>query len=646
LEKRCQSTNSADEIVPIVDAFLSKLRGLSSILVLLMLAWGSSMVAQKNLTDTVTIPEVVVTGSRQEIDARHLPMSVSVVNQSQIEKRYDPSLLPILTEQVPGLFTTARGTMGYGVAAGAAGGMSMRGIGGSPTTRMLVLIDGHPQYMGLMGHPIADAYQSMLAKKVEVVRGPASMLYGSNAMGGVINIITDQNETDSLTNQARVGYGSFNTLTTEASSKYRHRKFSSLVNASYNSTDGHRDRMGFEQYSGYGKAGVDISKHWKSFVDINYTHFNASNPGTEQQPLYENDSRITRGMASASLDNNYRSTSGALKLFYNWGEHQINDGYTTGGTPRNYLFRSNDHMIGASLYQSTSLYSGNWLTLGFDYKQFGGVARNEFNSGASTTIADKSESEAAGYIDFHQSVGTKMTVHAGIRYDHHSHTGSQWIPQMGASFYPLTNGEIKVIASKGFRNPTIRELYMFPPQNPDLEPESLWSYEVSWSHRPLQGRLTYGANLFLIKGSNMIQTVMQQGRPLNVNTGEIENRGIELSTTCRMSKTVHLTGNYSLLHMETPILAAPEQKLYAGIDYTQKRWSASTGVMYIDGLYTTTNPAKQETYTLWNLRGSYWMLPAIELYLKVENLLDEQYEINAGFPMPGITALGGISINF
>lgn len=109
------------------------------------------------------IDEVVVTGTRNETDVRHLPMTISVVGRQQIEKRYEPSL-PLLTEQVPGLFTTSRGIMGYGVSTGAAGGMSLRGIGGSPTAGLLVLIDGHPQYMGLMGHPIADAYQSMMAE--------------------------------------------------------------------------------------------------------------------------------------------------------------------------------------------------------------------------------------------------------------------------------------------------------------------------------------------------------------------------------------------------------------------------------------------------------------------------------------------------
>lgn len=148
-----------------------------------------------------TIDEVVVTGTRNETDIRHLPMTISVVGRQQIEKRYEPSLLPLLTEQVPGFFTTSRGIMGYGVSTGAAGGMSLRGIGGSPTAGLLVLIDGHPQYMGLMGHPIADAYQSMLTEKVEVLRGPASVLYGSNAMGGVINIVTRKQQDEGSKNE-------------------------------------------------------------------------------------------------------------------------------------------------------------------------------------------------------------------------------------------------------------------------------------------------------------------------------------------------------------------------------------------------------------------------------------------------------------
>ena len=183
------------------------------------------------------IEEVVVTGTRNETDVRLLPMTVSVVDRAAIERSGRQSLLPILTEQVPGLFATARGIMGYGVSTGAAGGMSLRGIGGAPqaglpTTGLLVLIDGHPQYMGLMGHPIADAYQSMLAERVEVVRGPASVLYGSNAMGGVINIVTRKQREEGIRTDLQAAYGSYNTLQTELSNRIRKGRFTSVVTGS------------------------------------------------------------------------------------------------------------------------------------------------------------------------------------------------------------------------------------------------------------------------------------------------------------------------------------------------------------------------------------------------------------------------------
>ena len=112
------------------------------------------------------IGEVVVTGTRNATDVRHLSQTVSVIDRSKIDNAMQPSLLPVLTEQVPGLFVTSRGIMGYGVSTGAAGGISLRGLSGG-TARLMVMIDGHPQYAGIFGHPIADAYQSFLAERVD-----------------------------------------------------------------------------------------------------------------------------------------------------------------------------------------------------------------------------------------------------------------------------------------------------------------------------------------------------------------------------------------------------------------------------------------------------------------------------------------------
>ena len=170
------------------------------------------------------IGEVVVTGTRNATDIRHLSQTVSVVNRKKLEQAMQPSLLPVLTEQVPGLFTTSRGVMGYGVSNGAAGGISLRGLSGG-NARMMVLIDGHPQYAGIFGHPISDAYQTLLADRVEVLRGPASVLYGSNAMGGVVNIVTRKMHEDGIRTDLHAGYGSYNTLETELTNRIRKGRF-------------------------------------------------------------------------------------------------------------------------------------------------------------------------------------------------------------------------------------------------------------------------------------------------------------------------------------------------------------------------------------------------------------------------------------
>ena len=596
--------------------------------------------------DSLNIPEVVVTGSRNEVDIRHLPMNVSTINESQIEKREEQSLLPLLVEQVPSLFITSRGVMGYGVSTGSSGGMTMRGIGGSPTTGMLVLIDGHPQYMGLMGHPIADAYQSMLAQRVEVVRGPASVLYGSNAMGGVINILTKQQKDNGFKGHIKASYGSYNTVNSDATLRYRYKGFSALASGSYNRTDGHRPNMEFEQYGGFAKAGYEFNKHWNLFADVNITHFNAQNPGTISRPIYHNDSHITRGMASISLENSYQRTSGAFKAFYNWGRHIINDGYYEGGAPRDYLFNSQDLMLGINWYQSVILWQGSRVTAGVDYQHFGGIAWNSYIDGSENQIIDKSLYNIAGYIDYRQSIANIITLNAGLRFDHHSVTGNHWIPQFGASIYPIQTGEIKLIASRGFRNPTIREMYMFPPQNPNLQPESLWNYDISWTQRLFKGSFMYGVNLYYINGKNMIQTVPVDGRMMNINTGAIKNYGIELQSALHFLKMFTLNANYSWLHMKNPILASPEHKLYVGLDFEKGRWFASTGVQYINGLYTALDPQEREQFVLWNIRGSFAATKWLELFVKAENLLNQQYEINKGFPMPGITAMGGVKFKF
>ena len=596
--------------------------------------------------DTISLQEVVVTGTRNAVDVRHLPMTVTVLGREKLTEQYQPSVLPTAMQQVPGLFLTNRSVMGYGVSTGAAGGINMRGVTGG-AGQLLVLIDGHPQYNGVYGHPISDSYQTLMAERVEVLRGPASVLYGSNAMGGVINIVTRSMHHDGVNTHINLGVGSYGTIQTEASNQFRSGRFSSTVAAQYNRTDNHRPRMGFEQYGGYLKLGYDFNEHWNAYIDADITHFNSSYPGAVTSPMYSADQWITRGVVSAALENHYNNTSGAISVYSNFGRHKIDDGTANPDNPTQRFFRSKDALTGVSWYQSARLFEGNRLTVGIDFQHIYG--RAYYTSKQTGEVLDTPNkqsgksyrNEIAGYVDFRQDLLDWLTIDAGIRVDNHSVTGTEWIPQAGIVVRPLPSGEIKAMASKGFRNPSMREMYLYPSSNEELEPERLWNYELSWRHR-ICG-LSYGVNLFYIKGDNMIQTIERK----NVNTGAIANYGLELEADYRIDSHWTLNTNHSFLHMENPVVAAPTYKGFLGANYRCCKWSVVAGLQYISGLYTAVGEKEQkESFCLLNTTVSYALLPNLTLWVRGENLLAQEYEINLGYPMPRATFMGGVNIHF
>lgn len=598
---------------------------------------------------SIKLNEVVVTGTRQATDIRHLPQTVTVVGRQKLTENERINVLPSLMEQVPGLLLTSRGMMGFGVSTGGSGGMMLRGIS-SAAGQVMVLIDGHPQYQGIYGHSISDAYQTMMTERVEVLRGPASLLYGSNAMGGVVNIVTRGMHQDGIINQLNVGAGSYGTVQAEFSNQVRKGKFSSTVAGQYARTDNHRPHMGFEQYGGYVKLNYDLTSNWNIYADADVTHFNASYPGTISAPMLEADQWITRGVVNVGVENHYEKTSGRLSVYDNFGRHKINDGYNAlNGKPQTRLFRSNDALMGLSWYQSFNLWTGNRITAGFDYQRIYGKAyytsreTGEELKTQNKQSAREQNHEVAGYVDIRQDLNTWLTIDAGVRVDNHTITGTQWIPQAGLVVRPLDSSEMKVMISKGFRNPTMREMYLYPPSNTELEPESMWTYELSWKQRLFKNRFQYGVNLFLIKAKNIIQTVNKK----NVNTGELENRGIELEASYAVNHKLTLHTNHSFLHMKNPVVSAPKYKGYLGATYHQGAWSVNAGLMQISNLFTAIGADPTlESFTLLNATIGYQLNPTLRFWVKGENLLGQDYQYIAEMPMPKATAMAGVNIIF
>lgn len=140
-----------------------------------------------------------------------------------------------------------------------------------------------------------------------------------------------------------------------------------------------------------------------------------------------------------------------------------------------------------------------------------------------------------------------------MRIDHHTRTGTEWVPQAGISLRAARDGALKAMVSKGFRNPVLRELYMFGVKNPDLKPERLWNYELSWTQRLAGGSVSYGVNLFYIEGEDIIRRGRADGRNILLNQARIENWGAEADAAWRIGGGWSVNANYSWLRMEYQI---------------------------------------------------------------------------------------------
>ncbi|MEA4982281.1 MAG: TonB-dependent receptor [Paludibacter sp.] len=586
--------------------------------------------AENRLKDSVQLEELVVTGAKFETSRKLIPFSVSQISAQNIQQSGHYNVLQTLSAYVPGIFITERNILGFGVATGGSGAINVRGVGSAPNTQVLVLIDGHPQYQGIFGHPLPDAYVASDVEKVEIIRGPASVLYGSNAMAGAINIITKKQEKEGLSASVNAVYGSYNTQKYAGTIGFKKDKFNLFASVNHGRTDGTRENTDFRITNGYLKGGYDFNKNWKISADVSLAQYNANDNGPVHSPFPFNID-VLRGKTSLSVENKYGKIEGAFKLYHNFGEHVLSDGFV-----------SSDRNSGLMLYQTYHLFSNTNITAGFDAKQLGGIARNP--EAVPPIEMNKTVNELAGYAFLHQKLLEIVDLNAGLRLEHNSVFGSEWVPMAGLSARVSANSNLKASVSKGFRSPTIMELFLYAP-NPELKPEKMMNYEIGWLQSFFDNKLNTELTAFLSKGENMIQ-VVGMPYPKRQNIGTFRNRGIEFAARYSFNNQLYIHANYTFLDMEKVVVAAPRQQLNLGVNYHYKIFNINLSARHINKLYASVNQERIQNFTLLNARISAKPYKNIEVFIAGHNLLNETYEINYGYPMPGINFHGGLNVSF
>ncbi len=596
----------------------------------------------ENVDTAKVLNEVVVTGTTNSVSQKLLPYTVSVINNRQLEAPGQTQVLSAISGMVPSLFVSQRSIFGFGVSNGGAGHIKLRGVGGDRASAVLMMVDGQPQFAGIYSHHIADFYDKEYVERVEVLRGPGSVLYGSNAMAGAINVITKKAPDDRVHTVLQSQYGSYNTWLSSAANTVRYGKFSSLVSLSYNRTDGNVDNFDFKQADGYVKIGYDFSGHWRAYLDYTLMNFRGNDPiypklsNPESTDIYRQN--IIRGETSATVTNAYGPVSGCARVYYSYGNHFVDD-------PKH--FHSMDDRLGIILYENLKPWRGASATVGFDFDIYSGEipvsGGNSHTEGSMSTISRKTIVEYSPYLTLSQMfLEGLVNLNVGLRMANSDKFDTQWIPQFGFSVNPGRDWTLKGNLAMGYRNPSFRELYLYRMANPDLQPEKMMNYEIS-AGKSFSRYFSAEITGYYSKGDNMIQTVDQK----NQNTGRFINKGIELSAHSHPTDNLWLTATYSYLHTSLHNLAgAPKNQYYLGVEWRPWHFiNIGADLKGVSGLYVADNMSLQD-YALLNLKVTWEICRYVSVFIRLENITDARYTINRGYEMPGFTAMGGFKVIF
>jgi iron complex outermembrane receptor protein len=446
-------------------------------------------------------------------------------------------------------------------------------------------------------------------------------------------------------------YGSYNTQKYMLNNGYNRGDFSSFVSINHDRSDGMRDNSDFRITNGFANLGYKFDEHFKIGGDVSVAKYWNQNPGPIDNPIIDNKMDLFRGTASVNITNTYEKANGAVQAFYNWGRHEINDGYRPPSNPRVFRFNSSDHNTGILLWETFRFFEGNSFTAGIDYKNWGGHAWNDTIGKTRGEIVDRTVNEFAGYLIAGQQLFDVLNLNVGVRYEHSSAYGNRFTPQAGLTVQPFAGNTIKLSYSEGYRSPTIRELYIsYPPYsiaNPDLKPESVKTYEISVGQYLIGNTLFAEITGFYLEASDLISGV--NGTLTNVN--RLKNKGIEAEISYYPLKNLWFTANFSQLVSDVSLEAAPKRKFFAEATYIAfERLRLNANVESIGRLRKVGGAEDDKiSYTLLNAGASYRFgteKRGVSVFLKAENLTGKEYEILKGFPMPKATLLGGVTVDF
>ncbi len=303
-------------------------------------------------------------------------------------------------------------------------------------------------------------------------------------------------------------------------------------------------------------------------------------------------------------------------------------------------------MTGFMVYQSAVPWNGNTLTAGFDWKKYGGDAVD-----ASADYPAYWITEYAPYAHMQQLFGKKLIASAGLRAEHHSLFGWEMLPKAGLVFHPTPMNSIRVSAAKGFRSPSIRELYFWMPANAELTPDRVWNYELGVSQE-FGTLMKLELTLFQSEGSNLIQ--FSGPPPRWVNSGDYTHKGVEFQGDLAAGSSLTFSGSFTFMDLGDEVYNIPKQKISLQASWQWRRVRFSGNMLSVHDWKSASFPGPgpaamlhdMKDYTVFNMSALVNLVRGLSFRLNVLNLTDTDYQALYGYPMPGRTWMGNFAYAF
>jgi vitamin B12 transporter len=626
----------------------------------------------------LALPEVVITANRLDTPVSQVTDSMTVITAKDIEQKQESTVMDTL-QGVPGLDVVQSGQPGQ---------TSSVYIRGTDSENTLVLMDGIP-LNDPIGTPSSYDYLDGLSlddvKQVEVVRGPQSTLWGSNAAGGVINIVPQEGPSP-LGGSVLVEGGSYRTLREVVGAQGGDNGGYFSFNASHFNTAGFpilnvkgldsTDSNSYSNLSSEGsldngddnntgslRLGSNLTSNLQENVFIRYSQSNTSLDAYNSSFVLADDPDYfaLQKQFMADSHTNWKLLDGSWEQLMNISFADDNRIYTGVANPYNTYYENGNYdgqTAQINWQNNIHLTKEEKLVLGIQGQEQWVIEADasgytDLGPNPPDSVPVTSVRTGSGFAESQTSIEDRFFFNLGGRWEDHSQYGVHTTYQAGlAYFVPVLDTKIKANYGTGFVAPSLYQLYDPNYGNPQLSPETSLGYDFGFE-QPIGGKdsLNFGADYFDDDLDNLISYNSQF---VSVNIGKARTYGVETFIEFKGIRNLNVKGSYTYTHAQdlitdTPLIRRPQNKASGDVDYQWGALGLGTSLTYVGTSLDDDfagNSVTLPSYFLADLRVSYRVNSQVRLFARVDNLFNRWYEEAYGYNTPGLSAYGGTKISF